>query len=133
METAVDGMAQERGFIYRCFAIGLLCSLARCVPLVVFHDALIDMIDLCSLLAATCITMEPQIETIAAIIVVMTVIWITQYSKRVRNTFHVNEVVKFDDLRFSPKPDKQPLTNIFGIRKNGSASPRRKPGFDTEV
>lgn len=47
--------------------------------------------------------MEPAVETVAACIVVLAVVAITRYAKRVRKDFHISSVVKFDDLRVGPR------------------------------
>ena len=73
--------------------------------------------------------MEPTVETMAAIIVVATVVGIARYAKRIRKTFHIHDVVKFDDMRMSPRQ----APGLYG-RKSGSDSPRRKKGGgETEV
>jgi len=92
MDTVVDGMNAERTFIFTSFAVGVLATLG-------------------CLFSAAWVLMEPEVATMASILVVGTMYMVCSEARRIRTRFFMSdeESVKFSDLQsiFPTTPSKK--------------------------
>ena len=86
MDEAVEAINDERGLIFRAFALGLTGNL-------------------CTVLSACFLVMENPTSTIASIIVLFTAWTIYSNATRIQRKFLITETIRLDDLtRFQPQP-----------------------------
>lgn len=79
MDEAVEGINEERTLIFNAFALGLLGNL-------------------CTVLLACFVIMDPPVAAVTASMVVYTLWLIFTNARRIQNKFVINDAVRLDDL-----------------------------------
>ena len=82
MDTAVDGMNNERAFIFTSFGVGVLATLG-------------------CLFAAAHVLMEPEIAMVASCLILGTVYLVISEARRIHDRFYLeaDETISFAELR----------------------------------